>query len=119
MNRLATAALALTIGATAILATGPSVTAKTHHVKAPKACVTAIKDYQVFAGYAGQFATIAGGYESQIVPAATAGTNQDAAAITAITNKMTALTTQTNTITAEIKALTPGLQRAVASCEGS
>jgi hypothetical protein len=119
MNRLATAAVALAIGATAILATGPSVVAKTHHVKAPKACVTAIKDYQVFAGYMGQFATIAGGYESQIVPAATAGQNQDAAGITAITNKMTVLTTQTNTITAKIKALTPGLHRAVASCEGS
>ena len=117
MNRLATTALALALGTTAILATGPSVAAKTHHVKAPKACVTAITDYQVFAGYAGQFATIAAGYEGQIVPAATAGTNQDAAAITAITNKMSSLNGQTNALAAKIKALTPGLQRAVASCE--
>ena len=106
---IAVLALASTVIPTSV------ASASSHH--GPASCVTAIHDYEQVASDAAQFVTIAGQYAAQIEPAAQAGINQDAGAITAITAKITSLNGQVEAITAKINALSPGLNRAKAACE--
>lgn len=83
----------------------------------PVGCHHAISDARQFAGVIADFSSAASAFPTMVYQAAQAGQRQDAAAITAIANRMKRVNTRIGTDVALVRVLADEFNKAAATCK--